>query len=382
MKLSRLAQAAVALALLTLPVSAQSPDLSSLKLPPGFEIEVFASDVANARSLSVSPSGIVYVGTMNMRSRDGGSVYALVDGDGDYRADRKITLLEGLYMPNGVAWNDGDLFVAEVDKVLRLDDIDASLDAPPEPVVVNDSFPSDRHHGWKFIRFGPDGKLYVPVGAPCNICEREDPYAAILRMNRDGSELEVFARGVRNTVGFDWHPDTGELWFTDNGRDLMGNDVPPDELNRVTEAGQHFGYPYCHAGTIADPEFGEKRPCSDFVAPAIPLGPHVAAIGARFYRGTMFPAEYRSKIFFAEHGSWNRDDKIGYRVMTVDIDEKGNATNYRPFVEGWLQDGQDWGRPADLEVLADGSMLISDDKGGVVYRVTYVGDSAAGGGRR
>ena len=370
------------LSLLTALSGAAFGQLEKLTVPDGFEISVFATEVPEARSLSVSDSGVVYVGTMNMRSKDGGKVYALVDSDGDFTADRMVTVAEGLYMPNGVAWNAGDLFVAEVDKVLRFDDIDANLESVPEAVVVNDSFPSDRHHGWKFIRFGPDGKLYVPVGAPCNICEKEDPYASILRMNRDGSDLEIFARGIRNTVGFDWHPESGDLWFTDNGRDMMGNDMPPDELNRVPEAGLHFGYPYCHAGTIADPEFGESRACDEFVAPAMALGPHVAAIGVRFYRGKMFPAEYRTKIFFAEHGSWNRDDKIGYRVMMVDVDSEGNASNYEPFVEGWLQDGEDWGRPSDLEILADGSMLISDDKGGVIYRVSYVGTQgrAAGAG--
>ncbi len=355
-------------------------DLTLLNLPDGFEVSLFAEDVPLARSLTVSDAGVVYVGTMSMRSRDGSSVYALVDADKDGRAERKVVVDEGLFMPNGVAWHRGDLYVAEVNRVLRYDDIDEHLDAPPEPVVVSEEFPSDRHHGWKFIRFGPDGKLYVPVGAPCNICEKEDPYAAILRMNADGSDLEVFARGVRNTVGFDWHPESGELWFTDNGRDMMGNDLPPDELNRVPRAGLHFGYPYCHAGDIVDPQLGEGRSCDEFEPPAVALGPHVAAIGLRFYTGEMFPAEYRNRILFAEHGSWNRDDKIGYRVMMVDVDAAGNATGYRPFVDGWLQDGQDWGRPADVEVLADGSLLISDDKSGVVYRVIYSGGTAASAG--
>ena len=353
------------------PSAATEPRLDTLSLPPGFDISVYARDLPSARSLTVSDSGVVYVGTMSMRSPNSGKVYAVVDTDGDHVADRTVVLAEDLFMPNGVAWSQGDLFVAEVNRVLRFDDIDEHLDAPPDPVVVRNDLPSDRHHGWKFIRFGPDGRLYVPVGAPCNVCEREDPYASILRMNRDGSDLEVYVRGVRNTVGFDWHPDSGELWFTDNGRDLLGNDLPPDELNRVTAAGQHFGFPYCHAGTIVDPQFGEGRSCDEFVPPALALGPHVAAVGARFYRGAMFPEEYRSKIFFAEHGSWNRDDKIGYRVMTVDVSADGTASAYEPFVEGWLQDGKDWGRPADLEVLADGSLLISDDKTGVLYRVAY-----------
>jgi glucose/arabinose dehydrogenase len=251
--------------------------------------------------------------------------------------------------------------------------------------VVTDDLPSDRPHGWKYIAFGPDGLLYVPVGAPCNICERPDPYAAILRMKPDGSGREVFARGVRNTVGFDWQPGTGVLWFTDNGRDALGDDRPHDELNRAPAPGLHFGYPYCHEGSIPDPEFGAGRSCADFVPPAQKLGPHVAALGLAFYTGTMFPPEYRGQLFVAQHGSWNRSAEVshtGYRVMLVRI-EGDQVVGYEPFIEGWLGTApgaavarQAWGRPVDVLQLPDGSLLISDDRAEVIYRVVY-----RGGGR-
>ena len=341
--------------------------LDSITLPPGFTIEVYAGDLENARSLELSPDGTLFIGT-----RTEGSIYAVRDTDGDNRADRMWTIARGLFMPNGVQFRDGSLFVAEVNRVIRFDNIESRLDNPPAPVVVNDNFPDDRHHGWKFIRFGPDGKLYVPVGAPCNICEPDDPYAAILHMNPDGSGLEVFARGIRNTVGFDWQPETGALWFTDNGRDMLGDDLPPDELNRATGPGMHFGYPYFHAGDIRDPEFGGGRSADEFTPPAMKLGPHVAALGMRFYTGDMFPEEYRNGIFIAEHGSWNRSSKIGYRVMFVKI-EDGRAVDYRAFAEGWLQGQNNWGRPVDVLVMPDGSLLVSDDFAGVVYRITYSG---------
>jgi glucose/arabinose dehydrogenase len=340
--------------------------IEKIKLPPGFSIHVYAANVPNARSMAQGPKGILFVST-----RTAGNVYALVDKDGDYRADEMHTLARGLNMPNGVAFRDGALYVAEVNRVLRFDGIVARLANPPEPVVVNDSLPRERHHGWKFIRFGPDGMLYVPIGAPCNICERDDPrYASITRMKPDGSGFEVVAHGVRNTVGFDWHPDTKELWFTDNGRDLMGDDIPPDELNHAPRTGMHFGFPYCHGRDVADPEFGKKKSCEESVPPAIELGPHVAALGMRFYTGTMFPAEYRKQIFIAEHGSWNRSVPIGYRVMLVRL-EGGRAVKYETFAEGWLEGRRPWGRPVDVEVMTDGSLLVSDDHAGAIYRITY-----------
>jgi len=358
------------LAMLVCCAPARSKDplpLERIKLPAGFRIEVFSSEVPGARSLALSQGGVLYVG---QRER-GGKVYAVVDKDKDGRADAVHVVADGLNVPNGVAWRDGSLYVAEISRILRFDGIDARLADPPKPVVVSERYPSDRHHGWKFIRFGPDGKLYVPVGAPCNICKREDPvYASITRMAPDGSGFEVFAHGVRNTVGFDWHPRTKALWFTDNGRDLLGDDRPPDELNRAPQAGLHFGYPFCHGKEIPDPEFGKGRECSQFVPPARELRPHVAALGLRFYTGEMFPAEYRGQIFFAEHGSWNRSQKIGYRVSLARL-AGDQVESYEAFAEGWLVGEEPWGRPVDVEVAADGALLISDDRAGAVYRVSY-----------
>jgi glucose/arabinose dehydrogenase len=340
--------------------------LEHIKLPPGFDIQIYASNVPNARSMILSPKGILFVGT-----RSAGNVYAVVDRDGDQRADEVITIAEGLNMPNGVAFKDGALYVAEVNRVLRYEALEARLKSPPQPVVISTSFPSDRHHGWKFSRFGPDGWLYVPVGAPCNICERNpERYAAIMRLRPDGTGLETFARGVRNTVGFDWHPETAELWFTDNGRDRMGDDLPPDELNHAPRPGLHFGYPYCHGGDQADPEFGAKRPCAEFTPPVQNLGPHVAALGMRFYTGTLFPPAYRHQIFIAEHGSWNRRDPIGYRVTLVRL-EGNRAVSYEVFAEGWLQGRRAWGRPVDVLVMPDGALLVSDDHADVIYRISY-----------
>jgi len=348
------------------PAASLGLPLDQIKLPPGFEISIYATDVKNARSMVLSPGGILFVGT-----RSAGNVYAVVDRDGDFKADEVITIAKGLDMPNGVAFLNGALYVAEVNRILRFDDIEKRLNGSSQPVVVNGAFPTDRHHGWKFMRFGPDGWLYVPVGAPCNIC-KVDPnrYAVIMRMRPDGTGLETFARGIRNTVGFDWHPQTRELWFTDNGRDWLGDDRPPDELNRAPEPGLHFGYPHCHGGTMVDPEYGVGHACSEFTSPVQNLGPHVAALGMRFYTGAMFPAEYHQQIFISEHGSWNRTDPIGYRLTLVRLD--GNrAVAYEPFAEGWLQDRHAWGRPVDVLVMPDGSLLVSDDYANVIYRIRY-----------
>ncbi len=337
---------------------------SKIDLPDGFEIGVFAENVDNARSLELSSEGTLFVG-----SRDAGNVYALKDTDGDFKADKKYIIAEGLNMPNGVAMKDGNLYVAEIHRVIKFENIEENLDSSPEPVVVNDSFPDDRHHGWKYIAFGPDGKLYIPVGAPCNICDPGDPYASITRMNPDGSDREIFARGIRNTVGFDWHPETKELWFTDNGRDMLGDNRPPDELNHAPEKDLHFGYPYCHGKDISDPKFGEGQKCSNYRSPARELGPHVASLGMEFYEGDMFPSEYKNQIFIAEHGSWNRTNKIGYRITLVKLD--GNkAKSYETFASGWLVGEDYWGRPVDLEVMSDGSMLVSDDYADKIYRIS------------
>ena len=347
------------------PPPPEDPRLTQIELPEGFHIRVYAKGVPGARSLSRSPSGTLFVGT-----RSSGRVYAVRDEDGDHKAERVIILASGLNRPNGVAFKDGDLYVAEVSRILRYRAIEAHLDNPPQPEIVNDAFPTDRAHGWKFIRFGLDGLLYVPVGAPCNICASPDPYASIGRLDPSTGDFEVVSRGVRNSVGFDWHPETGEMWFTENGRDWMGDDLPPDELNRVTADGQHFGYPYCHGTNIADPAFGAQRDCDEFVAPVQELGPHVAALGMRFYTGNMFPAEYRNQIFIAEHGSWNRTRKIGYRLTLVRVAADG-AVSYEPFAEGWLQGESNWGRPVDVLVMPDGSLLVSDDQAGLIYRISY-----------
>lgn len=348
--------------------SESSLPLHTIKLPEGFAIEVFA-EVPDARSLAMSPSGVIFVG-----NRDGDKVYAVQDTDGDFVADKKWVIASGLNQPNGVAFRDGDLYVAEISRILKYENIESKLDAVPEPVVVNDTYPDKTHHGWKYIAFGPDGKLYVPVGAPCNICESEDSiFNTITRIHADGSGKEIYARGVRNTVGFTWHPVTNELWFTDNGRDRLGDDVPPCELNHAPKAGMNFGYPYCHGGTIQDPEFGDKHDCSEFVPPVQPLGPHVAPLGIKFYTGKMFPETYTHQAFIAEHGSWNRSKKIGYRISLVRINEDNTSGGYETFASGWLDDETQkaWGRPVDVLVLPDGSMLVSDDHAGVIYRISY-----------
>lgn len=354
---------------LLLPGSPRAEDIPrQISLPPGFSIDYFAPKVKEARSLARGDKGTIFVGT-----RHAGKVYALQDLDGDWKADKLHVIAEGLEMPNGVAFRDGALYVAEINRILRFDAIEERLDNPPRPVVVTDAYPSNQAHGWKFIRFGPDGYLYVPVGAPCNICLSSDPrYASITRIKPDGTEMEIFASGVRNSVGFDWHPQSKELWFTDNGRDMLGDNLPPCELNHAPRKGMHFGYPFCHGSDIRDPEFGHLRKCSEFTPPAQELGPHVAPLGMRFYTGEMFPAEYRGRIFIAEHGSWNRSERIGYRLTQVELSEQGKATSYRVFAEGWLDEDKDiLGRPVDLLQLPDGSLLVSDDYAGAIYRIAY-----------
>ncbi len=345
--------------------------LSTIKLPPGFKIEAFATDVVNARSLEYSPNGTLFVGT-----RDEGNVYALRDTDGDGKADERYTLLTDMNMPNGVAFKDGDLYIAEVSRIIKLEDIENNLQNPPAPVVVYDGYPEETHHGWKYIAFGPDEKLYVPVGAPCNICKSEkDVYASMTRLDVDTKNMEVVQHGIRNSVGFAWHPENGDLWFTENGRDMMGDDIPACELNHAPREGMHFGYPYVHQGDLPDPKYGEGKDPADYTKPVQKLGPHVAPLGMEFVTTAAFPAQFKNQVIFAEHGSWNRSKKIGYRVMMVTLDDKQNATSYVPFAEGWLDESEDdaWGRPVDLEFLPDGSLLISDDFADAVYRVTYTG---------
>ena len=338
--------------------------LELIQLPDGFDIDVYAEGVINARGMDQSPNGTLFVG-----SRSEGAVYALKDLDGDFHADTMFVIDEDLKLPVGVAFHKGDLYVSAVSKIYKYENIEARLGEEIEPVIIYDDYPTETHHGWKYIAFGPDDKLYVPVGAPCNICESDEIYSSITRINPDGTGLEIIAHGVRNTVGFDWHPETGELYFTDNGRDMLGNDIPTCELNRLKEEGTHFGYPYCHQGDLADPEFGEKRACDEFIKPFQNLGPHVAPLGMEFYTGNSFPSEYKNRMIIAEHGSWNRDTPIGYRLSMVAIDEKGNSKGYEMFAEGWLQDGKAWGRPVDIEQLKDGSILVSDDYADVIYRI-------------
>ena len=347
--------------------AAQLP-IDKIKLPPGFQISIFADNVPNARAMALGDKGTLFVGSMRA-----GKVYALRIRENQAVETRVIA--SGLNLPVGVAFRNGALYVSAVDRILRLDNIEMNLANPPQPQVISDRFPSDTHHGWKFIAFGPDNMLYVPVGAPCNICNPDsNRYANIMRMRIDAgagsSAPEVFARGVRNSVGFDWHPETKELWFTDNGRDWLGDDKPACELNHAPNKDMHFGYPFCHGGDLSDPEFGHLRACREFTPPAVKLGPHVAPLGMRFYTGGMFPAEYRNNIFIAEHGSWNRSQKIGYRVTRVVL-SAGKPAKQEVFAEGWLQGQSAWGRPVDVLVMPDGALLVSDDQAGVIYRISY-----------
>jgi glucose/arabinose dehydrogenase len=355
------------------PPTGATVQLNQLKMPAGFSIAVYADKVAGARSMTLGSDGTVFVGTQR------GNVYAVVDRNRDNKADEVLTIASGLTQPNGVAFKDGALYVAEISRITRYD---GRLDFTKQPAgtapalkvsVVTDKLPTDRQHGWKYLAFGPDGLLYTQIGAPGNLVDRGDPYATLIRMKPDGSGLEIFARGVRNSVGMAWHPDTRDLWFTDNGRDMLGDEKPNDELNVATRPGLHFGYPYCHEGTILDPEFGKNKSCTDYVPPAAKLGPHVAALGLKFYAGSMFPAEYRKQLFIVNHGSWNRSAQAGhtgYRVMLAKL-QNNKVVSYEPFVQGWLQGSrQAWGRPVDLLELPDGSLLVSDDRANVLYRIT------------
>ena len=359
--------------------AAQSaPSLGQLVLPAGFRADVFAENVENARSMALGPQGTVFVG-----SRTVGKVHAIVDRDGDHKADRVVLIASGLDQPNGVAMRNGALYVATASRLLRFDDIERHLDAPPAPVTVRQDLPNPRAgHSWKFIAFGPDEMLYMSVGAPCNVCASPPLVSSIVRMKPDGSDLELFAEGVRNTVGFAWHPITRELWFTENGRDMLGDDVPDDELNVAWKAGLHFGFPYCHQGDVADPQFGAQRACSTTEPPVLKLGPHVAALGFTFYTGNMFPASYKNAAIVALHGSWNRTTPSGYRVMAARTDGR-RVTNYEPLVDGFLAKGSAptgrgaaataIGRPVDVLQMPDGSILISDDSGNRLIRVSYGG---------
>src|SRR3954464_3986421 len=347
------------------PIAAAADKLPGpkLKVPPGFNIEVYASGMANARSLAQGDKGTVFVG-----SRLVGNVYAIANTDGQRSVK---TLASGLYRPNGVAFKNGTLYIAELSKISKIDRVEDNLDSSPKPTMIYDNLPKDEAHGWKFIAIGPDNKLYVPIGQPGNNVLNDDDHGQIRRMNLDGSAAEVIARGVRNTVGFDWHPESKQLYFTDNGRDWASEDVPEDELNRITKVGEHFGSPYCYQGNFPDPEFGWGHSCSEFTAPVGLMGPHTAVLGMRFYTGNMFPKSYKNAIIAARHGSWNRSKKMGGDVVVIKLNKDGTMKSVEPLITGFLEDNKYIGRPVDVMQMKDGSLLVSDDWNGAVYRISY-----------
>ena len=367
MKALKMAVAIFTLSSSTLACSAVElkEQLKLIKLPPGFEITLFAEGVENSRQLARGDRGTIFAG-----STRAGKVHAIVDSNGDNIADNIYLIDEDLKLPSGVEFSSGALYVAALDRILRYDNIENQLSQPPRPQLVIDGFPDKTHHGWKYLRFGPDKQLYIPVGAPCNSCD-EPGFAEVRRLSLENNTVEVYAEGVRNTVGLAFHPDTGELWLTDNGRDMLGDDFPADELNHAPRAGMHFGYPWCHQGDFPDPEFGEGKSCDDYTAPTKNLGAHVAALGLTFYDGELFPAEYKKQLFIAQHGSWNRTEKSGYSILLVRFNSDGIVTGTEVFASGWLQGDDAWGRPNDILQLPDGSLLVSDDKAGAIYRISY-----------
>ncbi|MCC6916380.1 MAG: PQQ-dependent sugar dehydrogenase [Nitrosomonas sp.] len=345
-------------------INAQEPELplDKIKLPPGFSISVWAK-VPDARTMALGDQGTVFVG-----SKAAGNVYAITEKEGS----RQVHIIASkLKMPTGVAFHDGALFVSSVNKILRFDHIEVTLDQPAPARIITADYPKETYHAERFMAFGPDGRLYVSIGSSCNACEdNSDHFALISRIQPDGTGYEIFAKGVRNSEGFDWHPITKELWFTDISREWMGDNLPPDELNHASGSGLHFGYPYCYGKEVSDPKLGAKRDCNKFTPPAIELNPHVAPMGIRFYNGTMFPTEYHNSIFIAEHGSWNRSRKVGYQIERVQLNAN-KIIKKETFAEGWLQENQAWGRPVDILVMSDGALLVSDDMAGVIYRISY-----------
>ncbi|MYE25557.1 MAG: sorbosone dehydrogenase family protein [Gammaproteobacteria bacterium] len=332
-----------------------------------FKLDVVTDQTPSARQMAEAPSGILFVGSFRA-----GRVYAVVPVEG--AEAEVVTVAEGLTLPSGVVLKGADLYVAALDRVLRYPNIEATYRDRPTPQIVTDALPDETHHGWKYLSVGPDGHLYVPVGAPCNICESADArFASILRMDPDTGETSVYAAGVRNSVGMAWHPETGELWFSDNGRDWLGDDLPPEEINRVQKPGAHYGYPYIHGDDIADPEFGAGHDPKDYVRPEVAIQAHAAALGLAFYTGDQFPAEWQGALFIAEHGSWNRSSKVGYRVSVVRFDDA--TPRYAPFLDVWLEDEKATARPNDVLVARDGTLLISDDLGGRIFRVTHQPDA-------
>lgn len=355
------------LALISIESSAQNIDVDKLTLPDGFSVSVYA-EIENPRQLALGADNTVFVGSLR------GSVWALINPEEDVRANEVVRVAEGLNTPNGVAYHRGDLFVGEINRISKIQNIDAKLNGLQPTETVTDKLPNRRHHGFKFLAIGSDDKIYLPVGAPCNVCEEEEIFGTLLKMNLDGSGMEIIARGIRNTVGFDFHPRSGELWFTDNGRDMLGDDVPACEINRLSEEGQHFGFPYIHQGDLPDPTFGGGHDPRDYTPPALKLGAHVAPLGLAFYKGEEFPDRFANTLFWAEHGSWNRSRKSGYRVMVGKLDDDHTSIiATEPFVEGWLEDQNNWGRPVDILNMPDGSILVSDDMANAIYRIAYDG---------
>jgi glucose/arabinose dehydrogenase len=344
------------------PKAAGEIQVDKITVPPGFKVELWASGIPNARTMVWGDKGTLFVG-----SRVAGQVYAIVDKGGT----REVKVIaKGLELPNGTAFKNGTLYVAEISKIWKFENIEDNLDNPA-PKLVYDTLPKDQPHGWKFLAFGPDGKLYFNIGAPCNICVPPDTHANISRINPDGTGFEYVAHGVRNSVGFDWHPVSKNLYFATHARDWLGDDLPSDKFDMVTKKGQHFGFPFCHQGDVLDPEFGKGKSCKSYVKPLLKTGPHVAGNGVEFYTGSMFPAEYKNRAFLAQRGSWNRSKKVGFRVMMVTLNEKGGVAKYEPFAEGWLQGDQVAGRPVYTRQMKDGSLLISDDYAGAIFRVSY-----------
>ena len=339
--------------------------LGLIDLPDGFNITVYAEGVENARQLARGDAGTVFTG-----SRRAGKVWAVTDADGDHHAEQVRLIASGLNMPSGLEFRNGALYVAEVQRILRYDGIETRLDEPPEPVLVTGDLPDKKHHGWKYLRFSPDDRLYIPLGVPCNVCD-EEGFGEIRHMSPNGGEMVTFARGVRNSVGLAFHPGNGQLWFTDNGRDHLGDDLPADELNHAPGPGLHFGFPYCHQGDLPDEEFGQDRDCAEYTAPVANLDPHGAALGLAFYTGDMFPPVYRNRLFIVQHGSWNRSEKIGYRILVLDVEPDGTVLKNEVFASGWLQGQQAWGRPNDVFVMPDGALLVADDYADVIYRISY-----------
>jgi glucose/arabinose dehydrogenase len=348
--------------------------LDKIKVPAGFKVELWAHGLPGARTLVRGDKGTIFVG-----SRVIGKVYAVVDKGGERTVK---TIAEGHKMPNGLAFHGGTLYVISIDKALRFDGIEDKLDSP-QPTDVTDKLdlPASTHHNWKYAAVGPDKKLYIAIGSPCNVCEvNTGMHGLIRRQNLDGSNIEIVARGVRNSVGFDWHPQTKELWFTDNGPDWVGNFGPEDELNRIGKdaEGAFYGFPYCHAQGVSDTTVRRPGPCVGVTMPAATTGPHAGTLGIRFYTGSMFPAAYRNTAFIARRGSWNRDQKFGYDVVQATIN--GGKATITPFMTGFLDAASNsfWGRPVDVQPLPDGSLLVSDEQNGAIYRVTYGSAKSAG----